>query len=353
MPSAPPNSEQVSITAEAEPARSGATAPTTDSVTCDITITRPAASSPAPVSTPDSDHSARTWVRTTYPDAASTNPAPITYARSILPASTEASGAAIATPTDGASDHSAAVSGLSPCTSCRYCVMNTAFPTSASEATVLAASEPLNARLRNIPSLSIGALAVRCRCTNSTPNTSPATIATTGNIDTPFAASSLIPQMIGSTAVSDSTDPSRSNRPATGALNSGSSTGASTSSRTIAGVLIRNTEPHQKCSSRNPPSTGPMVMPPISTALQNAIAFDRCAGSWNMFRISASVDGIRVAPPMPSTARATINCSGFCAYAAATEATPKPIAPNSSSRRRPIRSPSEPMVISRPASTNP
>ncbi len=95
------------------------------------------------------------------------------------------------------------------------------------------------------------------------------------------------------------------------------------------------------------------MIPPIITALQNAIAFDRCFGSWNMFRISARVDGIRVAPPMPSRARAAISCSGFCAYAAAIEATPNPMAPNSSSRRRPIRSPSEPMVISRPASTKP
>ncbi len=72
-----------------------------------------------------------------------------------------------------------------------------------------------------------------------------------------------------------------------------------------------------------------------------------------MLRISASVDGISVAPPMPSTARAAISCSGVCAYAAATDARPNAIAPKISSRRRPIRSPSEPIVISSPASTNP
>ena len=58
MPSAPPNSEQVSITADAEPARSGATEPTTASVTRDITMTSPAASRPAPVSGTASDESA-------------------------------------------------------------------------------------------------------------------------------------------------------------------------------------------------------------------------------------------------------------------------------------------------------
>ncbi len=41
------------------------------------------------------------------------------------------------------------------------------------------------------------------------------------------------------------------------------------------GVLTRKTEPHQKCSSSTPLSTGPSEMPPIITALQNAIAFPR------------------------------------------------------------------------------
>ena len=58
------------------------------------------------------------------------------------------------------------------------------------------------------------------------------------------------------------------------------------------------------------------------TALQTAIALARWPASWNMLRISASVDGIRVAPPMPSTARAAISSPGFWAYAAATDATP-------------------------------
>jgi hypothetical protein len=45
---------------------------------------------------------------------------------------------------------------------------------------------------------------------------------------------------------------------------------------TIAGVLIRNTEPHQKCSSRIPDRTGPIATPPVSTADQIAIAVPRC-----------------------------------------------------------------------------
>ena len=78
-------------------------------------------------------------------------------------------------------------------------------------------------------------------------------------------------------------------------------------------MLIRKTEPHQKCSSRTPLSTGPSAMPPVITPVQMPIAFARCLASWNMLRISASVDGIRVAPAMPSTARAAISCPALCA----------------------------------------
>ena len=72
-----------------------------------------------------------------------------------------------------------------------------------------------------------------------------------------------------------------------------------------------------------------------------------------MLRISDRVDGARVAPATPSRARAAISISALVENAASTEATPKPAAPISSSRRRPIRSPRVPMVISDPATMNP
>ncbi|HZZ95704.1 MAG TPA: hypothetical protein VFE19_01720 [Jatrophihabitantaceae bacterium] len=105
--------------------------------------------------------------------------------------------------------------------------------------------------------------------------------------------------MIGSTAPSDSTELVRSKGCAVRFLNSGSNTGASTIKTTIAGRFIKNTEPHQKRSSRMPASTGPSEIPPVITALHTAIALARCPASWNMFRTSASVDGMSVAPPMP------------------------------------------------------
>ena len=79
----------------------------------------------------------------------------------------------------------------------------------------------------------------------------------------------------------------------------------------------------------------------------------RCCGSWNMLRISDRVDGARVAPAMPSSARVAISISALVENAASTEATPNAAAPISSSLRRPIRSPSVPMVISEPATRKP
>src|SRR6266496_3604351 len=159
--------------------------------------------------------------------------------------------------------------------------------------------------------------------------------------------------MTGSTAASDSNEPNASNRPAAGLRYSGSRTGPSRSSSAIAGRLSRNAEPHQKWSSSKPPTIGPTVTPPVIAPVHTAIAVLRWPASRNMFRISASVEGINVAPARPNTARAPISMPALPAYAAATDAALKATAPSSNSLRRPIRSPSAPMVISRPASTKP
>ena len=122
---------------------------------------------------------------------------------------------------------------------------------------------------------------------------------------------------------------------------------------TMNGTLIRKTEPHQKCSTRKPLSTGPSAIPLMVALVQTATAVRRCFSSWNMLRISASVEGISVAPATPWTARAVISSAALCEYAAPSDARLNARAPASSSRRRPIRSPSDPMVMSSPASTKP
>ena len=71
-----------------------------------------------------------------------------------------------------------------------------------------------------------------------------------------------------------------------------------------------------------------------------------------MLRSSDSVEGISIAPKTPIAARAAISHSALGAKAASAETTPNPVAPMSSIRRRPNRSPSVPIVTSRLASTS-
>jgi len=72
-----------------------------------------------------------------------------------------------------------------------------------------------------------------------------------------------------------------------------------------------------------------------------------------MFRISESVEGAMVAPASPRSARVRISISALRENAASTDATPKKAAPMRSSFRRPIRSPSVPIVIRDPATKKP
>ena len=145
----------------------------------------------------------------------------------------------------------------------------------------------------------------------------------------------------------------RSSRPASGSRYSGSSRGPNTSSSSITGTASRNTDPHQKRSSSTPPARGPIAAPAEKLAIHTPIASVRCLGSWNMARSSDKVEGARVAPATPSRARAAISIPGLVENAASSEATPNAAAPSSSSRRRPMRSPRVPMVISSPASRKP
>ncbi len=59
-----------------------------------------------------------------------------------------------------------------------------------------------------------------------------------------------------------------------------------------------------------------------------------------------------IAPPTPSSARATISSCALSATAASPEATPKSAYPRSRTLRRPTRSPSVPNRISSDAQTS-
>ena len=117
------------------------------------------------------------------------------------------------------------------------------------------------------------------------------------------------------------------------------------------GRLMRNTEPHQKCSKRNPPMTGPEAAPRVAVAPQIPMAVLRSCTSVKVVRNSDKVAGIMVAAPMPKSARAAMRISGLGAKVATSEAAPKMPRPISNMRRWPILSPRVPVPSRRPDRT--
>ncbi len=94
-------------------------------------------------------------------------------------------------------------------------------------------------------------------------------------------------------------------------------------------------------------------MPAANMVAQTPIANARSRGATNMLLMSARVDGISVAPAIPSAARAAISIGAEGEKAAAIEAAAKAAAPIIRSRRRPMRSPRVPMVTRKPAIRKP
>nr|WP_251059962.1 hypothetical protein [Streptomyces sp. ISL-100] len=104
------------------------------------------------------------------------------------------------------------------------------------------------------------------------------------------------------------------------------------------GRLIRNTDPHQKWLSSQPPAMGPTTVPTPTAADQMPIAFVRSAPRGKTFPMTASVAGMISASPTPITPRATISVVTDPAYAAATEAAVKRARPVMNTHLRPRRS---------------
>ena len=132
-------------------------------------------------------------------------------------------------------------------------------------------------------------------------------------------------------------------------MDSGRSHRPVTMTAAMTGTLMRKTLPHQKRSSRTPPTRGPRAVPPELPADQIAMAVVRWRASGKMLRMRERVEGMIVAPPTPSRARAAIRAPALGAKAAMMLAVPKPNVPMSRRRRRPMRSATLPMVTSRPA----
>jgi hypothetical protein len=98
--------------------------------------------------------------------------------------------------------------------------------------------------------------------------------------------------------------------------------------------------------------TGPRAKPPAAAAVQMPMASARSRSSAKTVRRIASVEGMIIAPPMPSSARAAMSCSGDSETAPNTDAPAKRTNPMHNSRRRPTRSPRVPIATSSPARTS-
>jgi hypothetical protein len=148
----------------------------------------------------------------------------------------------------------------------------------------------------------------------------------------------------------DSPAPGASSVPSSGSRDSGTSRRPTTSASTISGTLIRNTDPHQKCSSSRPEATGPIAAPPAATPAHVEIALPRSWAGNTVVRID-SVDGITNAAAAPITTRATITTAADGATVATAAPARNTTRPTCSARLRPNRSPSVPAVNSSPANT--
>ena len=93
------------------------------------------------------------------------------------------------------------------------------------------------------------------------------------------------------------------------------------------GMFTRNTEPHQKCSSSQPPVTGPRATARPVVADQMPMALARSVGSVNTLDRIARVAGNTSAAPMPIAARAAISPSAVPANAAQIDVAPKSRSP--------------------------
>ena len=103
--------------------------------------------------------------------------------------------------------------------------------------------------------------------------------------------------------------------------------------------MTRKMEPHEKCSRRYPPASGPIATPSPDSPAQIEMARARSSGSPNTFVRMDSVLGMMNAAPKPCSARVVIKTPGVPAQADASEPAANKTRPAVSAVLRPKRSP--------------
>ena len=210
----------------------------------------------------------------------------------------------------------------------------------------------LKRRLRNTARSSIGCAARRCQATKAA--RMPAPTANAPRIVPSVQPRSGASMSAHTSAVSpaiESAAPGRSTRGCDGSRDSGTRAKAPTRPNATIGRLTRNRLFQLKCSSSQPPVTGPTAIPSPDTAAQMAIAFGRSCAGKRLVRID-SVVGMIAAAPRPISARAAMSEEALSANVANSDPAPKTSRPVTSARRRPKRSPRLPAVSSSPAKTS-
>ena len=117
------------------------------------------------------------------------------------------------------------------------------------------------------------------------------------------------------------------------------------------GTLTRKTDVHENHSSSSPPNSGPRPMPIAAIPAQIPIALARSSRG-KTFVMMDRVAGMMSAAPTPIAARIAISWLALSATRTARLAVPKIASPARRARFLPKRSPSVPMVRSRPAKTS-
>src|SRR6476620_305673 len=119
--------------------------------------------------------------------------------------------------------------------------------------------------------------------------------------------------------IEDSIKPGTSTGGAAGSREVGTNRTPPAMATAATGTLTMNTEPHQKCSSSQPPEIGPAATPTPTIAAHNPIAFARFTGSMKMLVINDNVVGKMTAAATPIAARAAIRASAEFTCAATAE----------------------------------
>ncbi|MDF9808628.1 hypothetical protein M2436_007175 [Streptomyces sp. HB372] len=114
------------------------------------------------------------------------------------------------------------------------------------------------------------------------------------------------------------------------------------------GTLTKSTQRQSSHSTRIPPASSPIALPPAETAANTPNARLRSGPSRKVVVISDRAVGEAIAPPTPWSERAASNCQPSWDSPPSSEAKTKRSTPKMKTRRRPRMSPRRPPSSSRP-----